>query len=709
MISKTKSELFTSAAQTLAAAIFLLGSSAAIAQDSGKNRPILEAKPDRFGVDMASGSYINSSPFSFKGPGAGHLVFRSSFNGRKLTFSLNHYLSDNTYTPAYDSGNPERHIKVHLGGVDKLFRCTGMVCSPSIENDGSILTKETQNRFVYRDKDGTTYTFQDQIVIPLSTPCYPDEFDTCNAAGYFAEAGISTIEYPNGEKLIFSPVSIAQTLNNVCYASDVISSNLGYSLSISRPAPCNYTAPASMKPGSQWIGYGYNGITPTGSSRVTWLYGASILGTLINTFTWTNGYIDGTSIQQDDLGRVFQTFYHIDDLPMCNVPNGVDRTYIKPVAVVSPAGVRTDITYYTTVQPVPVKTIAKAGRTWHYDNRTGGRTVTQPSGDSLSVTTVPYGDNYSYGNLVGCNYGLLGYRITQETNGLNNSNSYAYDNSYLTSASLPEGNSEVYSYDTRHNLTRITKKPKPGSGLSDIVQFEANFDSTCANPKKCNQPNWTRDANGNQTDYTYDTIHGGTLVITLPADRNGIRLRTFNTYAAFNTGNGTIYRITRSEKCGLSSGQLALTSCPATTQTAVLITSYGDSGTAPNTYKSFLPYSVTQTDGAGSLSATTTYTYDVAGRVIATDGPRTDVNDVSYITYDAVGRKVFEIGVDPDGSGPLPRQMVKHTYDADDRVTRQDFGYGNSVNGSDFEVSRFIRNTYDNSTGLLIKAEKGQP
>ncbi|MEI9905316.1 MAG: hypothetical protein WDN06_16215 [Asticcacaulis sp.] len=150
----------------------------------------------------------------------------------------------------------------------------------------------------------------------------------------------------------------------------------------------------------------------------------------------------------------------------------------------------------------------------------------------------------------------------------------------------------------------------------------SSYPSTCTNPVTCNQPTWTRDAKGNETDYTYDSTHGGVLTVTLPADQNSRRRKTFNTYTTYDTGYGLIYRLTRSETCGLNATQLStLTACPATTATSVTMTDYGTSTTAPYTYKSFMPYSVTQTDGAGSVSATTTYTYDIIGNVITVDGP----------------------------------------------------------------------------------------
>ena len=92
-----------------------------------------------------------------------------------------------------------------------------------------------------------------------------------------------------------------------------------------------------------------------------------------------------------------------------------------------------------------------------------------------------------------------------------------------------------YTYDSRANI------------LSDGF-VSAGYDAVCQNPKTCNQPNWTRDAKGNETDYVYDPQHGGVLSITSPADANGIRPQTrfayVQRYAWFLNASGQMVRST---------------------------------------------------------------------------------------------------------------------------------------------------------------------
>jgi hypothetical protein len=105
------------------------------------------------------------------------------------------------------------------------------------------------------------------------------------------------------------------------------------------------------------------------------------------------------------------------------------------------------------------------------------------------------------------------------------------------------------------------------------------------------------------------------------------------------------------------------------------------------------------------------------GNRVMADGPRTDVDDRSYVTYDALRRPVFEIEADPDGGGPRIRRIVKHHFDVDGREYLTETGFGNSImfsNGvptgvSDFVVSNFVRHSFDAVTGDLVKTETGAP
>ncbi|MGN6594680.1 MAG: hypothetical protein ACTHKO_02050 [Sphingopyxis terrae] len=85
----------------------------------------------------------------------------------------------------------------------------------------------------------------------------------------------------------------------------------------------------------------------------------------------------------------------------------------------------------------------------------------------------------------------------------------------------PEGGRIYRTRDSRNNTIEIGRMSKDNS--STLIAYKASFPATCSNFVTCNQPTWTRDGNGNQTDYAYDPTHGGLLTETGPADANGVR------------------------------------------------------------------------------------------------------------------------------------------------------------------------------------------
>ncbi|GLX78743.1 hypothetical protein tinsulaeT_20830 [Thalassotalea insulae] len=103
-----------------------------------------------------------------------------------------------------------------------------------------------------------------------------------------------------------------------------------------------------------------------------------------------------------------------------------------------------------------------------------------------------------------------------------------YENKFINSSNRDGSELIVYGYDDRGNINKLTKTPT-GTELSAIVT-EADFDVECSNRKTCNQANWIKDGNGNQTDYTYHPESGQIASITLPANEQGVRPQTRYTY-----------------------------------------------------------------------------------------------------------------------------------------------------------------------------------
>ncbi|HEY0012099.1 MAG TPA: hypothetical protein VGB79_04515 [Allosphingosinicella sp.] len=84
--------------------------------------------------------------------------------------------------------------------------------------------------------------------------------------------------------------------------------------------------------------------------------------------------------------------------------------------------------------------------------------------------------------------------------------------------------------DDRNNVTSVVRHPRPGSSEQPITVQTAIYPLHCENPRTCNRPTSTTDANNNTTDFTYAPEHGGLLTETGPA-LNGVRPQKRYEYA----------------------------------------------------------------------------------------------------------------------------------------------------------------------------------
>lgn len=303
-----------------------------------------------------------------------------------------------------------------------------------------------------------------------------------------------------------------------------------------------------------------------------------------------------------------------------------------------------------------------------------------------------------------------------------------------TVAGDPTKGGAKLTYDVRGNITRKEVYPRGGGAPQVTTAF---YPEKCSNWKVCNQPEWVRDPKGNlpeninnpaaRTDYVYDPVHGGVIKQTGPVDGNGVRTQIRNTYAAkpatvldtnrvpVTLTETPVYVLVRSSTC-LEATAAKPDSCVTTDKE--LITSYE--------YNNNLMVSA-KIDRAGNAdtgqpySATnawvkTSYTYDYLGNQVIVDGPVRDADDRIFAVYDHRGRLEWEIGMDPDGTGPLKRQVTRHVFDADGREEKTEVGIGSNIafkNGvpeevTDFVVTVYALNTY-NAAGLLIRTETVKP
>ena len=248
-----------------------------------------------------------------------------------------------------------------------------------------------------------------------------------------------------------------------------------------------------------------------------------------------------------------------------------------------------------------------------------------------------------------------------------------YDTGLVKKITFPEQNALEFIYDARGNLTKRTAISKtPGTPANIVTEWD--FEDSCTNVVKCNKPIWSKDANLKQTDYDYDNTTGQIVSVTLPepsvnAGRPQTRYGYTNYQAYWNVG-GTISpsgkpvsMLTSISSCSTGSAP----SCAGSANESRTTMDYGlqTVGTANNLGL----VSATSSAGDGSISASTSFVYDVAGNVMKVDGPLSGSADTTRLFYDSAQRRVGEIGPDPDGAGALLNRAVRYTFGSNGMVS----------------------------------------
>jgi YD repeat-containing protein len=195
----------------------------------------------------------------------------------------------------------------------------------------------------------------------------------------------------------------------------------------------------------------------------------------------------------------------------------------------------------------------------------------------------------------------------------------------VSTVTKPEGGVSTYSYDARGNLTLVSETGKPGSGLSRSIQ--ANYDaSTCTYRAKCNKPNWVKDANLGQTDFTYDPTTGLMLTKTLPAGDSGVRPQVRYSYAqryawfknsggAYVQGATPIWVLTQESTCKTGAPGSGGVGCAVAGDEVITSYDYGPNS-GPNNL--FVRGKVVD---AGGLALRSCYAYDNVGNKISETTP----------------------------------------------------------------------------------------
>ena len=602
---------------------------------------------DQNGVDLATGNFTYTIGSISTGGEAGEaLAYAKSWVGSPLRDS---------FTARIILGGGTTYVV--FGRSSEQFSYSGGVYT-SVQGTGSTLT---QSGSIY------TFTTVDGTVVRLSTAY----------GGNWPEQGIiaqvTDITEPNGMKSTFHYYTAEWTDEGVGWEShrvQSITNNLGWQLKftysandLSTPSKrVRFNTVASVTA----INMGVDYCDPTSASACTGLTQSWPQLTFSNTsttVTMTDNLSRQTRVTLDSFGRI----------------TGIKRPS-------SASANTTTITYNSAGQ---VATFDDGGGTWTYtysliSSGTVRQTVvTSPLGDTETVTSDPTTSS-----------------PLSHTNGLGKTTTYQIDSKgRITRVTQPEGNYAEYTYDARGNVTQVRSVAKAGSGLADITATY-NYDTTCVYSVKCNKPNWVQDAQGSQTDFTYDTTHGGILSAALPAATSGgIRPTTVYTYTTVygrykDSGGSVVQASTPVYKLSTISTCATQSACSGTSDEVKTSYDYGSGTGASNR----LAQSVSKGAGDASITAQMSYTYDFIGRLLTVDGPLPGTADTSRTRYDDAGQVVGRIGPDPDAGGSLKHRAIRLTYNADGQGTRMERGTVNSQSDSDwaaFSSSEQVDTQYD--------------
>ena len=348
-----------------------------------------------------------------------------------------------------------------------------------------------------------------------------------------------------------------------------------------------------------------------------------------------------------------------------------------------------------------------AGRTWNYQMSAGGISDIQRPGRGYDIH-IDYGPDgkvsgyrdaanitthYAYSDDPGANERTVQIQVGNNTpsvvvfdlntnlmkrstdeNGL--TTSYEHDGvGRLTKVTAPQGNAAVYAYDGRGNVIQTVAHRAAYDTAGDI-STSAQFESGCSNVKKCNQPQWTKDARGNQTDYTYDDGTGLITSVNKPADVNGVRPYVSYGYTGLASSSGpggTITQLKSVETCKVGGWGCA---------DANLVGSTYDYNDATG---NFTVSRVTSGEINGALKAAVTYGYDDLRNVTSVTNPN---GKVSSSGYDSARRQVWSVAPDPDGAGWERGKATTAVYNADGTVQLRQVGTAGADGSSFFEYFR---------------------
>ena len=618
---------------------------------------------DSNGVDLLSGTYNISAPVLDIGDDESKLRFEPYFSGINLGYGLEPTLTiDNAFAPG-----PLFPVTFTYGRlVDKFDQIANGTYMAKRGNGSTLVCNATTKKCVYQNRDGVTVEFDNSFGTQIETT--------------FTKGKATSISFPGGEKITLNyklETTNGVNPNGTTYSLDSYNlvsatSNRGYDLHLTATNTYpNYTASVQM------INRAADYCDPTvracsvGSQPVRKIDITGSANLITITDPNGNSYKYKMSLSTSGTSALLLT--------------GVQR----------PSSTGADNVQIAYDASNKVSSITNNGVLWTYayalSGTTGITTVSNPQGLFL---TVVYDT-------------ALGFARSMK-DGLNRTTSYDYDSSgRVTAITAPEGNKTQLAYDGRGNVVTMTNIAK-GASVPNIVTT-ASFPASCANALTCNKPTATVDAKSNQTDYAYDAATGFPTSVTLPApSAGGIRPQTRNSYisqqAYYKNAVGAIVASGQPITLLASTSVCQTTaSCAGTADEIKATFNYGaqTSGVANNLQL----VSTSAGAGNGSLTATSTFAYDLVGNRISVDGPLPGAADTTATRYDAGRRIIGTVSADPDGAGALKHRAQRFSYDFDDQLTVRESGTVNDQSNASwaaFVSSQQITTSFD-ANGRQLK------
>lgn len=656
------------------ASVFALAFVGACGHSRAQTAPPAPIRPtvDANGVDLFNAWLDVESPGLSVGGVGSSLGYHAWSQGAGFDDSYRAFLSLSGST-----------MTVNIGEVSDAFTVSAGTYS-SATGDGAMLTfNSSANIYTFTGRDGTVAHFNGA------------QANTWNSYGGVALA--TDITKPNGEKITYTWYSTAYCTMWKVLSSGQICLTKAYMYRISSINSSNGFQITPVYNYNYTLNYSAPNFQAWSTANSINLYNFAISTTvpvqsLAQSDTVIGNYV--YRIVTDPMGKQWKYRYLFN--------NTAQVAGITPPA----SGSETVTAVYSYINNNEILTsITNAHGTTTYARSTSGNVLTVTATDALTHVST-----YTFDLTTGQ---MLSYTDPLMNKTTNVIDSYGR----ITQVTLPEGGITKYSYDGRGNVYQVTKVPKPGSLLSNIV-LNSSFDATCTNAVKCNQPNWTQDGLTNETDYTYDSTTGLLTSVTLPAPSYGtVRPQTRYYYTPlqgyFLNGSGSIvasgvntYLLTGTSSCQTQAGatvvgmqggtgQFSLSgaaACAGTADEVKQTISYGPqtAGTANNLW----PVSQTVAAGDSSVSASSSQTYDSLGNIASSTGPL-GAGQTSYRFYDANRRLIGTIAPDPDSTGPRTPAATQFSYNDDGALTTQSVG---TVPNQATALSGFVESSHVTAT-----------